>query len=151
MFEEREAVGAALASLHTNLLPLSSLENDTIEETVKLLGPFYQATVELSEEKRVSGSKVIPLMKMLTVQCEASNLKTDPAKLLADNLICRLGEHLANLESVGVMTLATLLDPRCKDLGFHSPLKVNEAVKRLDGMLPCSVRYCSTDASISHL
>lgn len=27
--------------------------------------PFFQATVELSEEKRVSGSKVIPMVKML--------------------------------------------------------------------------------------
>lgn len=70
LFEQREAVGAALASLHTDLLPLSSLENDTIEETAKLLGPFHQATVELLEENRVSGSKVIPLLKMLhhTVQ-----------------------------------------------------------------------------------
>lgn len=48
-----------------------------------------------------------------------------------DNLIRRLREHLANLESVGMMMLAILLDPRFKDLGFHSPLKANEAVKRL--------------------
>lgn len=47
LFEQCEAVGAALDSLHTDLLPLSSLENDTIEETAKLLGPFHQATEEL--------------------------------------------------------------------------------------------------------
>lgn len=39
-FEQREAVGAALDPLHTDLLPLSSLENDTVEETAKLFGPF---------------------------------------------------------------------------------------------------------------
>ena len=32
---------------------------------LQLLGPFYQATVELSDEKRVSGSKIIPMTKML--------------------------------------------------------------------------------------
>ena len=114
LFEQREAVGAALASLHTDIIPLSCQENDVIQETSKVLAPFHQATVELSEEKRVSGTKIIPMFKMLhhTVQCEVGNLQTDPAKHLADNLIHRLKEHLASLQSVSVMTLATLLDPR---------------------------------------
>ncbi|KAJ8259529.1 hypothetical protein GJAV_G00170380 [Gymnothorax javanicus] len=133
LFEQHEAVGAALASLNTDIMPLSCQENEVIQETSKVLGPFQQATVELSEEMRVSGTKIIPLMKMVhhTIQCEAVNLHTDPAKHLADNLLRRLKEHLAGLESVSVMTLATLLGPRFKDLGFHSPLKANEAVKRL--------------------
>ncbi|KAL7406999.1 hypothetical protein ABVT39_001380 [Epinephelus coioides] len=133
LYEQCEAVGAALTSLSTDLRPLTSREYDIIGETVKVLGPFHQATVELSEEKRVSASKTIPLMKMLrhTVQCEASHLDTDPAKLLAESLIRRLREHLAGLETMSVTTLATLLDPRFKVLGFYSQLKANKAVKRL--------------------
>ena len=59
------AVGAALATLKTDVKPLSSEDYDTIAAWLQLLGPFYQATVELSEEKRVSGSKSIPMTKML--------------------------------------------------------------------------------------
>lgn len=58
LFEQREAVGAAVISLCTDLLPLSSREYDATEEELKVLGPFHQATVEQSEEK---ASKVIPL------------------------------------------------------------------------------------------
>lgn len=46
-----EAVGTALASLCTDILPLSS--HDGAEETLKVLSPFHKATVELCEEKRI--------------------------------------------------------------------------------------------------
>lgn len=68
----REAEGTALASLYIDLLPLSSREYDAVEETLKVLGPFYQATVCLSEEKCMGAPKVIP--RHHTV--ETSNLQT---------------------------------------------------------------------------
>ena len=45
LFEERQAVGAALATLRTDVRPLSSEDYDTISACLKLLAPFYQATV----------------------------------------------------------------------------------------------------------
>lgn len=65
LFKERQSVGAALATLKTDVRPLSSEDYDTVDACLQLLAPFFQATVELSEEKRVSGSKVIPMTKML--------------------------------------------------------------------------------------
>ncbi|KAJ8375110.1 hypothetical protein SKAU_G00056900 [Synaphobranchus kaupii] len=81
-----------------------------------------QATVELSEEKRVSGSKVIPLMNMLqrAVDSEGTNMTTVMAGKLAENLVRRLRDTLSNLESLSVMTMATMLDPRFKTHGFFS-------------------------------
>ncbi|KAA8580953.1 hypothetical protein FQN60_013911 [Etheostoma spectabile] len=55
LFEERQSVGAALATLRIDVWSLSSEDHDTVSACLKLLAPFYQATVELSEEKRVSG------------------------------------------------------------------------------------------------
>ncbi|KAI7800885.1 putative zinc finger BED domain-containing protein 1-like, partial [Triplophysa rosa] len=65
LYGERQAVGASLASLRTDTSPLYPQEYEVIEEVLRVLSPFQQATVELSEEKRVSGSKVIQLMKMI--------------------------------------------------------------------------------------
>ena len=54
-------MAAALTTLPTRLEPLTI--NDF--ECINMLSPFHAATVELSHEKRVSGSKIILLIKML--------------------------------------------------------------------------------------
>lgn len=63
-----------------------------------VLAPFHQATVELLEQKRVSGSKVIPLLKMvhLALQRKASNAVTWTAKKFIENLQ-RVTDILCNL------------------------------------------------------
>ena len=65
LVELREPVGAALATLPTDIQPVTSDEYMTITGCLSLLSPFNDATIELSEEKHVSGSKVVPLLKML--------------------------------------------------------------------------------------
>lgn len=52
-------------------------------------------------------------------------------KELTENLIRRLREHIWSMESLSIMTMATLLDPRFKKLGFLNQTKMTEAVKRL--------------------
>ncbi|XP_014907970.1 zinc finger BED domain-containing protein 1-like [Poecilia latipinna] len=81
LHDEREPVWLSLTSLKGDLTPLTADEHSIIGETLLVLAPFHQATVELSEERRVSGSKVIPMMKMLYLALEsnASTLHTQPA------------------------------------------------------------------------
>ncbi|XP_049319320.1 E3 SUMO-protein ligase ZBED1-like [Astyanax mexicanus] len=131
--EQKESVLVSLASLKSDLPPLTTDDYKIIEETLGVLAPFNQATVELSEEKRVSGSKVIPMLKMLhhSLLRNASNVTTEIAINLVENLKRRLLETLCNLESLSVMTIPTLLDPRFKTMAFLSVSKANDAVKRL--------------------
>ncbi|XP_029692271.1 uncharacterized protein [Takifugu rubripes] len=56
-YEQRDAAAAA-AALTTDLDLLTA-------ECMKIPSPFHAATIQLSHEKRVSGSKIIPLIKML--------------------------------------------------------------------------------------
>ncbi|KAJ0000604.1 hypothetical protein NQD34_012446 [Periophthalmus magnuspinnatus] len=60
----KEPVWMSLASLKTSMPALTDEEHDIIAEVQVVLAPFNSATVALSEEKRVSGSKTIPMMKM---------------------------------------------------------------------------------------
>lgn len=62
---ERQAVGASLASIRTDHSPLYPHVYEAREEVLCVLSPFHQATLELSEEKHVSVSKFIALMKMI--------------------------------------------------------------------------------------
>ena len=130
----REPVGAALlASLNTEITTLTSAEFTTISGCLSLLSALNDATIELSEEKNVSGSKVVPLLKMLEKMLQEEMAKTAVAvaKEMGEHILRQLRERLHTLQSMSLMSLATLLDPRFKLIGFVSPLKAAEATKRL--------------------
>lgn len=94
---------------------------------LRVLAPFYQATKELSEEKKGVGVKGYSIDE--NDPHWASTSKT-AAQQLAENLGRWLIESICNLETLSVLTLATLLDPSFKTVGFVSQLKATEAVKR---------------------
>ncbi|XP_025759038.1 zinc finger BED domain-containing protein 4 [Oreochromis niloticus] len=124
---------AHLETYQRDLTPLTADECDIVRETLLVVAPFHQATVELSEERRVSESKVILMMKMLYCALERNSLHlhTQAATHLHDQLRRRVTDTASNLESLSVLTLSTLLDPRFKTLGFRSSSKCSEAVNRL--------------------
>ncbi|XP_034062087.1 zinc finger BED domain-containing protein 4-like [Gymnodraco acuticeps] len=84
----RKPVGAALASLNTEITTLTSAEFTTISGCLSLLSGFNDATIELCEEKNVSGSKVVPLLKMLEQMLHEEMAKTAVA------VAKEMGEHL---------------------------------------------------------
>jgi len=71
---ERQTVGASLASLKTDIAPLLAEDYEAIQQILCILSPLHLATVELSEERRVSGSKVIPLLKIIHHSLQAEQL-----------------------------------------------------------------------------
>nr|XP_033962438.1 zinc finger BED domain-containing protein 4-like [Pseudochaenichthys georgianus] len=129
----REPVGAALASLNTDITTRTSAECTTISGCLSLLSGFNEATIELSEEKNVSGSKVVPLLKMLEQMLheEMATTAVAVAKEMGEHLLRQRRERLHALQSMSIMSSATLLDPRFKLIGLFSPLKAAEATKRL--------------------
>ncbi|XP_030009436.1 zinc finger BED domain-containing protein 4-like [Sphaeramia orbicularis] len=138
LYDQREPVGAALSNLENDVSPLSCAEYEVIHEALFLLQPFKAATTELSEEKRVSASKVIPLYRMLQHNLlEKLRHSKQPATqqlgtFLKDGPQARCGQY----ETVRPLALATLLDPRFKNLGFGNPAKAQEAEKQL--ILECA-------------
>jgi hypothetical protein len=87
----------------------------------------------LSEEKRVSASKILPLLKMvsLTLGEQRGSIHTDMPQNLTKSIQLKLMESLSRFQMTSILTLPTLLDPRFKTLGFLTPSKADEAVKRL--------------------
>lgn len=142
MVEVREPVGAALAGLQHDVPFLTSDENTVIGGCITLLSPFYDATVELSAEENVSVSKVIPLMKMLQHALQEEMTKPAPAVAseMGDWLIRQLREKLHTWQSMSIISLATLLDPRFKVVGYFSPTKVSEAIKQLTSECAAMIR-----------
>ncbi|KAK0140929.1 Zinc finger BED domain-containing protein 1 [Merluccius polli] len=142
LVELMEPVGAALAGLQHDMPMITSDEFSIVGGCLSLLSPFYDATVELSAEENVSASKVVPLMKMLEQNLQEEIAKPAPAVALemGEQLIRQLREKLYTLQSMSIMSLATLLDPRFKVIGFFSQTKATEAIKRLTSECATIVR-----------
>lgn len=77
-----------------------------MHQCLDVLRPFHQATVELSEEKQIVAK-------------------------LATNLKNNLNEKCAVLLKVTALFMATLLDPRFKELGFCNQGCTKKANERL--------------------
>uniref|UniRef100_A0AAQ4S6P8 HAT C-terminal dimerisation domain-containing protein n=1 Tax=Gasterosteus aculeatus aculeatus TaxID=481459 RepID=A0AAQ4S6P8_GASAC len=133
LYKQREPVGAALAYLQTDISPLTSNQYASIGQCIALLAPLKEATVELSAEKHVSGSKIIPMVKMLrhTIAAKQRQLTDDTARILGKHLLGLMHEKLGNYELAGQHALATLLDPRFKTMGFCNPTNQQNAIKKL--------------------
>ncbi|XP_040924669.1 zinc finger BED domain-containing protein 4-like [Betta splendens] len=150
LHEQREAVSAALASIPTDIPPLVSLDYDAISECLEVLAPFYLATTELSAERIVSGSKVIPIIRMVQhkLASKAAGLKNETAGLLCQNLQQILATR-CNVETIRVLALSTLLDPRFKTLAFGSQSYAQEAVAKLTAECATTIRGESAEPSTS--
>lgn len=102
LFAQKEPVGAALVTLKTNLTPLTSEEDQTVNESIGVMCHFNEASIELSEEKIVSGSKVIPLMRMLrhVITSKTSCVHYETALLLCNNRLRLLSERMSTYETM---------------------------------------------------
>lgn len=147
LYEQREAVGAAMLSLPTDLVALTTAEYHTIFECMNVLSPIKEATEELSAEKAVSGSKIIPLIRMLrhTISAKQRQVSDIMAVKLCTNVLQLMGEKLCHYETASQHSLSTLLDPRFKTMGFCNPTNADNAVKRLISKCATHLRDTTPD------
>ncbi|KAL7828727.1 hypothetical protein SRHO_G00323610 [Serrasalmus rhombeus] len=143
----KEPVGAALVSLRAEITLPISLEYATIKEMIQVFSAFQQATIELSGEKWVNASKVIPMLSH-TSQTKTESLTTNMARQLGANLVHRVIHQSLKAEAITGMTMPTLLDPRFKKLGFLSSTKLDEALTRLKGNCAEMIRNTPSSTSL---
>lgn len=78
------------------------IHRQEMHQCLDVLRPFQQATVELSKEKWVTASKVIPLVKMLNhyISSRCGHITHPLGEYLATNLNNNLSKKFAVLEKV---------------------------------------------------
>ena len=130
MFErilsQHEAVTTTLCLSGKAAMCLSTEEKESISEALVLLKPFLQATEEISGDKYISISIIIPLTKMLLKA--TSNGPNVPLRPL---LVQELMRRFSQVEQRYTMAVSTLLDPRFKKLAFADSAAVDQAIRRL--------------------
>lgn len=126
-----------LLILNSNDIPemISGHDIRCLQEICSLLRPFEELTRELSTDKSVMSSKVIPLI--LGTRNEL--VKQIPNVAVAIRLKLKLIEELdyrcGAYEHTPILPICTLLDPRFKDMHFKNPLANSKTQEKIVQMM----------------
>ena len=123
---QHETVTTTLCLVDKSNMCLTTEEKDTIITSLKLLEPFLQATEDISGDKYVSISMIIPLARLLQHFCS-----TGPHCSLRQFLMRELQKRFQQIEFVHVAAIGTLLDPRFKKLAFVEHSALEQEIQRL--------------------
>ena len=113
--------------------PITKQEWDTACKILKVLKPLYDVTNEMSGDKHVSVSKVIPLVDILRQTYPVHEDYDDDVATLAEQFSHEIGKSIearfvTKVEDNPTYAKATILDPRFKTVGFFGgPLKIKVA------------------------
>lgn len=127
----QEPVEAALGVLHNPIEPISVEEWGILREICTVLKPFKEITVELSAEKVVTSSKIIPMIQGLkTYLRKDAALESPIANDLKNALLDGIKTRFPRFEYNRILAHSTLLDPRFGKNAFSDPSAL-EKIKSL--------------------
>lgn len=99
-----------------------------LREVAEILQPWSELTSELSAEKNVTGSKIIPFIfcinKFIDKFKTTTRIGSNLLKCLKDSAHIRLNKSEQN----HLLAISTILDPRFKTDNFGSALNVAKAI-----------------------
>lgn len=126
LHEQMDPVTTALSLLGKSDLCFTNEERSVIHLTIEALKPFEEATREVSAERHISISKVIPLVSLLLRATAASERQ---GCSFAAELAQQCQRRFRGVETLHSLAASTFLDMRFKHLAFCDKDHV-EAVKK---------------------
>lgn len=118
---------------------LSSSEIEELKQLNELLKPFDYITTNLSGESYVTISQIIPMVNCLQSQLRDFTTTSQNVIDTKSMLLKELEKRFGQVELVPKIAIATVLDPRFKNLHFKDPVansksltKIREALKQRD-------------------
>ncbi|XP_032577030.1 zinc finger BED domain-containing protein 4-like [Drosophila sechellia] len=128
-----DSLSALLLNSTKDPRPLSADEMFVLVEICQVLAQFHEATVQISTNKTLSISVIIPLIYELHQKsCKVySQVISHPALDICEAVKKRLPERFSHYETRTVTRIATLLDPRFKKDGFLFTSNSEKAAKAL--------------------
>ncbi|XP_025418687.1 zinc finger BED domain-containing protein 4-like [Sipha flava] len=119
-------------------------ELQQLRETIKLLRPFEKVTLEISSEKYVVISKIMPLLNCVTIEIESIQPNLDIGIELKRNIIAELKKRFGKIEFLYMIPIATILDPWFKNLHFRDPVACQKAIAEVKKLAKNSVQDTSS-------
>lgn len=141
--EQQQAAQTALCLLGKANLCLSEEDWHSISQAIEALKPFEEVTREVSADKNVTLSKVIPLLSLLQ---RASASAGPNANILASHLAENCRRRFPSREQNSILAASTLLDPTFKNVVFSDNGNVESMRSKLIGEMQ---KEHASDAPVS--
>lgn len=103
-----------------------------LREVMEILKPWANVTKEMSAEKNVTVSKIIPVVFCIRRVMDRINMTTEMARNLRDNIVANLNERMRDIEKNMLYAIPTFLDPRFKSDNFESVFTCGNVVMALN-------------------
>lgn len=120
-----------------------------LDEVCDILRPIEVVTREICGKTYVTCSKVIPLTRLLNMK--VTNLQ--PKQAIAENLkhevIAEIKKRLMQTENVNILAVATLMDPRFKNIHFQDALACSRAIQSVKDLLLVTETQKQSDTEYS--
>ncbi|KAG8199485.1 hypothetical protein JTE90_009333 [Oedothorax gibbosus] len=121
-----------LGNFSNSVWALTKKDWTAVEETISLLKAFEVVILELCNEPYQFASKVIPVtlgLNSLINNC--SSLTLPFVEKVRKDLLVALRSRLGQVEHNLMLAMATVLDPRFKNIAFQSEMAVETAIQEL--------------------
>lgn len=142
--EIKEEINSSLSNLNPGLSLLTPHEWVVIEKLLLVLRPCEQVTKEMSGQKYVTGSAVIPIttaLKPSLVELILNDAEPlpDEVEKVRTNLFGELVSRFSSLENSRTYTVCMFLDPRYK-LYFENESTADNTKKHVIGLVTNLIR-----------
>lgn len=136
--ELEDAIRSSVALLHANLPILRASDWNVLKQLHTILKPFEEATKQISGEKYMTASFVIPVTAGLKKVCNKMKQTLelgDEIKQVLQELRKGLDIRFANIEYSNTFAICTFLDPRFESIGFEEIEAANTIKKKIINLI----------------
>lgn len=130
----KDSVVSTIAVLQCDVPLLTSQEWNIIEKSVEILKIFNDFTIEMSAEKNITISKIIPLVNIMNKKIN-DYYNDGPTSIEVMQMVKSLKDLLSHrfkyAEDNELLCQATILDSRFKNHGFSNETKFSSAYEAL--------------------
>lgn len=113
----------------------STINLQELQAVLVVLRLFENVTLEMSAQRNVTISKVLPLVSCLNNSISSYIPDTELGSKLKDVTVAELNKRFGNIEKFYSFPIATLLDPKFKNLHFKDPVDCSKAITKLKNLV----------------
>ena len=129
-----DKIASILLQLPNSPEMLTASELQTAKELAELLKPFKAATKIISANN-MTGSKAIPVIKILKREFDSAEVSTDVGIHLKNALNAQFSHRFDKIEKMPLIPMATILDPTFKKMYFSDKLACVDAINKISMQL----------------
>lgn len=128
---------------------ISAADIEILKECLVLLRPIEYATKEACGEKFVTSSIVIPMVRLLKKKIMEAKITMEMPKKLKELLLVQWDKRFKDIEHCNLFSMATLIDPRFKNLHFDDKVALANALRKLSTELRKDEESSGSDSGSS--